>query len=113
MFLKMRTKRPKKETTDAVSALSAAGQPQRDEASGFVPQGRKVGRPRREVPTLQRTVSFTHDVLDMIEELADRSGRRGTKRPDFSKTVRVGLRLATAFAPPKEIKKAFDQELEA
>jgi hypothetical protein len=99
------------DTAAALSVLSSAGKNQGDEALNLAPAGRKVGRPRREVPTAQRTVSFTDDSLTALKKLSARSGREGFDNPDFSKTVRVAIRLSS-FAPDEEIKKAFDEELE-
>jgi hypothetical protein len=103
------------DTAAALSILSSAGKRQRDEAlnmaSAPAPAGRKVGRPRREAPTVQRTVSFTEESLKALKKLSARSEREGFDNPDFSKTVRVAIRLAE-LAPNDEVKKAFDEELE-
>ena len=103
------------DTAAALSILSAAGKPQREEAisraSEAGPTGRKVGRPRREVPSVQRTVSFTEEALHALKRLSLHSGRQGFDAPDFSKTVRVAIRLASAHSA-KEIQKAFDAEME-
>ena len=104
------------DTAAALSILSSAGQPQREEAlkraSAPAPAGRKVGRPRREAPTVQRTVSFTEEALRALKQLSLHSGRQGYEAPDFSKTVRVAIRLA-ATHPKAEIQKAFDAEMES
>jgi hypothetical protein len=103
------------DTAAALSILSSAGQPQRDEAlklaSAPAPAGRKAGRPRREAPTVQRTVSFTEEALNALKRLSLHSGRQGFDAPDFSKTVRVAIRLASTHSA-KEIQKAFDAEME-
>jgi hypothetical protein len=103
------------DTAAALSVLSAAGRPQREEAlkraSSPAPVGRKVGRPRREAPTVQRTVSFTEGALHALKQLSLHSGREGFDAPDFSKTVRVAIRLASTH-PAKEVQKAFDAEME-
>ena len=112
---KRKTGAPAHDTAAALSILSSAGKPQREEAlnraSAPAPAGRKVGRPRREVPTVQRTVSFTGEALSALKELSLHSGRQGFDAPDFSKTVRVAIRLA-ATHPKAEIQKAFDAEME-
>ena len=103
------------DTAAALSILSAAGQPQREEAlkraSASAPAGRKVGRPRREMPTVQRTVSFTEEALQALKRLSLHSGRQGFDAPDFSKTVRVAIRLASTHSAA-EVRKAFDAELQ-
>jgi hypothetical protein len=103
------------DTAAARSILSSAGKPQREEAlklaSAPAPAGRKVGRPRRDVPTVQRTVSFTDEALNALKQLSLHSGRQGYDAPDFSKTVRVAIRLASTHAEA-EIRKAFDEEME-
>ena len=103
------------DTAAALSILSAAGKPQREEAlqrvAALAPAGRKVGRSRREVPTVQRTVSFTEEALHALKQLSLHSGRQGFDAPDFSKTVRVAIRLASTHSA-KEIQKAFDAEME-
>ena len=103
------------DTAAALSILSSAGKPQREEAlhraSASAPAGRKVGRPRREVPTVQRTVSFTDEALHALKQLSLHSGRQGFDAPDFSKAVRVATRLAATHSKA-EIQKAFDAEME-
>jgi hypothetical protein len=95
--------------------LSSAGKPQREaalkRASAPAPAGRKVGRPRREVPSVQRTVSFTEGALQALKRLSLQSGRQGFDAPDFSKTVRVAIRLASTHSA-KEVQKAFDAEMD-
>ncbi|HEY0790256.1 MAG TPA: hypothetical protein VGD78_04250 [Chthoniobacterales bacterium] len=98
-------------TIDSLAALSAAGRHQSEEVMELAPKGRGPGRPRREVPTVQRTVSFTDDALSRLKKLSARSDREGYERPDFSKTVRVALRLAET-ASEAEVKKAFNAELD-
>jgi len=99
----------------ALSILSSAGKPQREEAlklaSAPAPAARKVGRPRRDAPTVQRTVSFTEEALHALKALSLHSGRQGFDAPDFSKTVRVAIRLAARHGKA-EIQKAFDAEME-
>ena len=113
---KGKTNAPANDTAAALSILSSAGQPQREEAlqraSGPAPAGRKVGRPRREAPTVQRTVSFTGEALHALKRLSLHSGRQGYEAPDFSKTVRVAIRLASTHSAA-EIQKAFDAEMES
>jgi hypothetical protein len=103
------------DTAAALSILSAAGKPQREEAlsraSTPAPAARKAGRPRREAPTVQRTVSFTEGALQALKRLSLHSGRQGYEAPDFSKTVRVAIRLASTHSA-KEIQKAFDAEMD-
>jgi hypothetical protein len=112
---KGKTGAPAKDTAAALSILSAAGKPQREEAlsraSAPAPAARKVGRPRREASTVQRTVSFTEEALQALKQLSLHSGRQGYEAPDFSKTVRVAIRLAATHSKA-EIQKAFDAELE-
>jgi hypothetical protein len=103
------------DTAAALSVLSSAGKRQSDEAlrraSAPAPAGRKVGRPRRDVPTVQRTVNFTEEALHALKELSLHSGRQGYDAPDFSKTVRVAIRLAATHGKA-EVQKAFDAEME-
>jgi hypothetical protein len=112
---KRKTGAPANDAAAALSILSAAGQPQREEAlkraSAPAPAGRKVGRPRREAPTVQRTVSFTEEALQALKRLSLRSGREGFDAPDFSTTVRVAIRLASTHSA-KEVQKAFDAEMD-
>ena len=112
---KGKTDAPANDTATALSILSSAGKPQCEEAlnraSASAPAGRKVGRPRREVPTVQRTVSFTEEALHALKQLSLHSGRQGYEAPDFSKTVRVAIRLAATHTKA-EIQKAFDAEME-
>jgi hypothetical protein len=112
---KRKTGAPANDAAAALSILSAAGQPQREEAlkraATPAPAGRKVGRPRREAPTVQRTVSFTEEALHALKELSLHSGRQGFDAPDFSKTVRAAIRLASTHSTA-EIRKAFDAEME-
>jgi len=112
---KRKTGAPAHDAAAALSILSSAGKPQREEAlkraSAPAPAGRKVGRPRREAPTVQRTVSFTEEALNALKALSLHSGRQGFDAPDFSKTVRVAIRLASTHSA-KEIQKAFDAEME-
>ena len=112
---KAKTDAPANDTAAALSILSSAGKPQREEAlnraQAPAPASRKVGRPRREVPTVQRTVSFTEEALQALKRLSLHSGRQGFEAPDFSKTVRVAIRLAATHAKA-EIQKAFDAEME-
>jgi hypothetical protein len=103
------------DTAAALSILSAAGKPQREEAlsraSAPGPAARKVGRPRREAPTVQRTVGFTEEALQALKRLSLQSGRQGFDAPDFSKTVRVAIRLASTHSA-KEVQQAFDAEMQ-
>ena len=112
---KAKTGAQAKDTAAALSILSSAGQPQREEAlkraSAPAPAGRKVGRPRREAPTVQRTVSFTEEALQALKRLSLQSGRQGFEAPDFSKTVRVAIRLASTHSAT-EVQKAFDAEMD-
>jgi hypothetical protein len=98
-------------TIDSLAELSDAGRHQSAEVLELAPKERRPGRPRREIPTVQRTVSFTDDALSRLKKLSSRSDREGYERPDFSKTVRVALRLAET-ASEAEIKQAFDAELD-
>jgi hypothetical protein len=112
---KGKTGAPANDAAAALSILSLAGKRQSDEAlnraSAPAPAGRKVGRPRREVPTVQRTVSFTGEALTALKELSLHSGRQGFDAPDFCKTVRVAIRLAATHTKA-EIQQAFDAEME-
>lgn len=112
---KAKTDAQANDTAAALSILSSAGKPQREEAltraSAPAPAGRKVGRPRRDVPTVQRTVSFADEALHALKRLSVHSGRQGFDAPDFSKTVRVAIRLASTHSVA-EIQKAFNIEME-
>jgi hypothetical protein len=75
-------------------------------------RGKRLGRPPFAAEMRASTVYLPESVYAELEALANKSGKKGFKRPGLSETVRAALRLVQSRQwSSEEINQAFDQDV--
>ena len=82
------------------------------QARRSVVRGKRLGRPPFAAEMRASTVYLPESVYAELEALANKSGKKGFKRPGLSETVRAALRLVQSRQwSSEEINQAFDQDV--
>jgi Arc/MetJ-type ribon-helix-helix transcriptional regulator len=77
-----------------------------------VVRGKRLGRPPFAAEMRASTVYLPESVYAELEALANKSGKKGFKRPGLSETVRAALRLVQSREwSSEEISQAFDEDV--
>ena len=77
-----------------------------------VVRGKRLGRPPFAAEMRASTVYLPESVYAQLEALANKSGKKGFKRPGLSETVRAALRLVQSRQwSSEEISQAFDEDV--
>ena len=77
-----------------------------------VVRGKRLGRPPFAAEMRASTVYLPESVYAQLESLANKSGKKGFKRPGLSETVRAALRLVQSREwSNEEISQAFAEDL--
>jgi len=100
------------EKLEEPSIVETPKEPAQKQVRRSVVRGKRLGRPPFAAEMRASTVYLPESVYAQLEVLANKSGKKGFKRPGLSETVRAALRLLQSRQwSSEEISQAFAEDV--